>query len=261
MSTASNINDSDPSTHDTESIWSDDQRRTVWTLICKSRIGLRLELSPIIATAFVIMQNYFQNNSSTPYTLFTLMTAALFTSAKGSSCYRPIEMIHNELNRICKAAPSDLIRKIVGCNPDKKMDQEQLELVTQAELDLLQSIDFDMNIELPFQHFERIKDLLQTEFKQDMFVKICNGSIINMCLIICSKVYLDLAPELIAVASTRDALCGADPPERVLEWFENVRDRYGDEQLDIANQAILFEKSKTFQRQPQSPPPSQPNVL
>lgn len=233
--------------------WTDDQRRTVWTLICKSRINLKLELSPIIATAFVILQKYFKTNDYCPYRLFVVMTAALFTSCKSQNCYRPIQMIYNELNRICKSAPSTIIRSLVfpeNLDSNGNIIPEQMEEITHAELDLLKSIDFDINFDLPFTHFERWKSNTQTSYPSEFFVKICNGVIVDICLVICSKYYLDLPPEIAAAAATQESIGHSNLTKETSEWIEGVITKYGIEPFNMAMNAILSEKQKTFQRRP-----------
>ena len=248
--------------------WTDTQRRTVWTLICKSRIRLKLELSPIIATAFVILQKYFQNTDECPYKLFIIMSAALFTSCKAANSYRPIEMIYKELSRICKSAPPSLVRSLAGTDAigDTDITNEDLEEITRAELDLLQSIDFDFNFELPFQHFERWKANLQEQIPNENFIKICNQVIIDICLVLCSKFYLELPPEVAAAAATQDTLSKFEVGEETVEWFDDVRQKYGNKVFELAMKSITMEKEKTYQgprhpRQrphPPPPPPQQP---
>ena len=245
-----------------KSTWTDAQRRTVWTLICKSRIALKLELSPIIATAFVILQKYFQNTEECPYKLFIMMSAALFTACKAANSYRPIEMIYKELSRICRSAPPSLVRSLAGTDTigDQEITPEQLEEITRAELDILQSIDFDLNFELPFEHFERWKNNLQANIPNENFIKICNQVIIDICLVLCSKFYLELPPEVAAAAATQDTLSNFDVTDETVEWFEDVRQKYGEYVFTLAMKSITMEKEKTYQgpRRPRPRPAQRP---
>ncbi|EAX89354.1 hypothetical protein TVAG_144020 [Trichomonas vaginalis G3] len=248
--------------------WSDDQRRTVWTLISKSRINLKLELSPIIATAFIMLQNYFKNTDECPYRLFILMTAALFTSCKSQNSYRPMQMIYDELSRICRSAPSTIIRSLVGpdtLGAEGQMPQEHLEQITHAELDLLKAIDFNVHFELPFTHFERWKSNLQSHIPNENFIRICNGVIVDICLVLCSKFYLDLPPEVAAAAATKDSIGEENLSPETCQWIEEVLLKYGHEPFDLAMRSITMEKQKTFQRRPSaatgsSPRPTIPTV-
>ncbi|EAX89874.1 Cyclin, N-terminal domain containing protein [Trichomonas vaginalis G3] len=231
--------------------WSDEQRRTVWTLISKSRMGLKVELSPVIATAFIILQKYFRVNEYCPYKLFILMTAALFTSCKSQNCFRTIEMIYNELVRICKSAPSSMVRSLIGQeNFDNQglLSPEQIEEITQAEIDLLKALDFNVNFELPFTYFERWKSNIQALIPNENFIKICNGVIVDMCLVISSKYYLDIAPEVAAAAAAQDSIGQGNLSEITSVWINEVVQKYGQENFNLALSSIIHEKGKTFQR-------------
>lgn len=243
--------------------WTDDQRRTVWTLISKSRINLKLELSPIIATAFIMLQNYFKNTDDCPYRLFILMTAALFTSCKAQNSYRPMQMIYDELSRICRSAPSSIIRSLVGpetLSADGHMPQEHLEQITHAELDLLKSIDFNVNFELPFTHFERWKTNLQSHIPNESFIRICNGVIVDICLVLCSKCYLDLPPEVAAAAATQESIGQDNLSPETAQWIEEVLAKYGRESFELAMNSITQEKQKTFRRPPPQGAPQRPMI-
>ena len=98
-------------------------------------------------------------------------------------------MIYNELSRICKSAPSPMIRTLSGTDTMDAfiMTREQLDQITKAELDLLTSIDFDANFELPFQHFELWKNKLQAKIPNENFLRICNKVIVDICLVIYEK--------------------------------------------------------------------------
>ena len=221
-----------------QQLWSDQHRRTVWFLISRARKGLNVELSPIIASAFVILQHYFKNSEECPYKLFVLMIAALFTACKAGNCFRPIEIIYQELNKICKSMPLNILQKFIGSD---EFTSEIFPLVTQAEIDLLQSIDFNPLIELPFDHFERWSQNLRSRYSNEVFIKICNKVIVDICLVLCSKCYLDLPPEVAAAAAAKDIL---DDPD-TCEWYKDVTSRYGSNLFDLAVQYINEEKSKT----------------
>lgn len=239
-----------------KSTWTDDQRRIVWTLISKCRIGLQVELSLIIATAFVILQNYFRTNTECPYRLFYLMVAALFTSCKANKCFRPIQMVYDQLAKICLSAPSNMVRSLVGPEIQQiggPVPQDQLQIITQAELDLLKAIDFNVNFELPFTHFEKWKSNIQATVPNDHFVKICNGVIVDICLVICSKSYLDLPPEVAAAAATKESIGEENLSPETMQWIDEVNAKYGSEVFELAMHSITMEKQKTFQRRPAPP--------
>ena len=178
--------------------WTDEQRRIVWTLISKARRGLNIEISPIVATAFIILQRYFRNSDDCSYELFILMVAARFTACKAADNFRPIHLVYAELSRICQSAPSMKIRSLLGDRDQgsQLIRPEDLVEITRAELDLLKSIDFNFDIDTPFVHFEKWKQTLMAAIPNEAFIRLCNSILIDICLMICSSFYLDILTPL-----------------------------------------------------------------
>jgi hypothetical protein len=228
--------------------WTDEQRRVVWCLICKTRRGLQIEISPIVASAFVILQHYFRNADACPYELFILMIAALFTACKGSDCFRPIRMVYSELTRICQSAPSLKIRSIVGERVTGEVWAGDLLEVTRAELDLLRSIDFDFAIDTPFIHFEKWKQTLMEMIPNEDFFKLCNRIIIDICLMLCNAAYLDVPPEVSAAAATAGYVEDGVIPADTVQWLHDVETKYGKELFELAQTSISIERNKTVLR-------------
>jgi hypothetical protein len=224
--------------------WTDEQRRIVWCLICKARRGLQVEISPIIASAFIILQRYFRSSDECCYELFILMVAALFTACKAADCFRPIQVVYGELTRICQAAPSLKIRGIVGPRL-AVIDSRDVVQVTRAELDLLRSIDFDFDIDTPFVHFDRWKQTLIASMPNEGLVRLCNAVIVDICLILCSAAYLDVPPEVAAAAATEGSLGQGVVPADTFRWLSSVEEKYGKQLFDLARQSISVEKSRT----------------
>lgn len=233
--------------------WTDEQRRTMWCLICKARKGLQVEISPIIASAFVILQRYFRNPNDCCYELFIIMVAALFTACKAADCFRPMQVVYSEISKICRTAPSIKIRSILGDRNDQtnqELMNQDLVKITQAELDLLRSIDFNYEIDTPFVHFEKWKQTLKAQIPNEGFIQLCNNIIVDICLMLCSAFYLDVPPEVAAAAATAES-CTDVVPVETLEWLKNVREQYGHEIFDLAVNSISAEKRKTAFRPPQ----------
>lgn len=234
--------------------WTDEQRRTIWCLICKARKGLQVELSPIIDTAFIILQRYFRNSCDCSYELFILMVAALFTACKAADCFRPIQAVYAELTRICQSAPSMKIRSLLGdrefmTNENQIINQNDIIQITQAELDLLKSIDFNYEIDTPFTHFERWKQTLKATIPDEDLMRVCNSVIVDICLILCSAFYLDVPPEVAAAAATVESCTDVITTE-TYDWLKTVHEKYGEELFNLAMKSIKDEKQKTAMRPP-----------
>ncbi|KAH0794535.1 Cyclin, N-terminal domain containing protein [Histomonas meleagridis] len=187
------------------------------------------------------------------------MNASLFTACKAADCFRPIQVVYRELSRICQSAPSAKIRSIMGDRDTQstEIDQRDFLQITQAELDLLKSIDFDFDIDTPFTHFNRWKQTLIDVVPDEAIMQLCNSIIIDICLMICSAFYLDVPPEVAAAAATEDSLKTQIIPAETLEWLNSVKAKYGQEVFTLAIESIACEKRKTatIPRQPQRKPP------
>lgn len=226
--------------------WSDEQRRAVWCIIVKSRKNLKIELSPIVATAFILLQHYFKNPGENPYTIFTLMVSSLFAACKACDCYRPIKYIYDELARILKIAPKEITENI-GTNPDEitALQPQSMVDLTHCEIDLLNAVDFNTQVELPFVHFEKWRESLKTKIPNEQFMMICSKIVIDICLVICSRCYLDLPPEVAAASAMAESVPSDILSTELLEWFEDVRQKYGDKVFKFAQMSIEAERGRT----------------
>ena len=229
--------------------WTDAQRRIVWMLTCKARSGLHIDLDPIVATSFVILQKYFRSNNFTDndYDLFTLMTAALFAACKQEDSFRPIEMIYNELSKICKAAPSPKVRSILGKRLyQTHIDNNDIVLVTNAEVDLLNAAGFELTFDLPFQYFNQLMNTMKNIIQPAEFCKIQQSLLIDTCLMICSEHYLDVSPEVTAAAAVVDVFKNEKTiPQLLVSWVDQVHKKHGDHIFRLAQDSINEERNKT----------------
>ena len=237
-----------------KTIWTEEQRRTVWFLISSARQNLKIAIDPIVATAFIILQRYFRGESwvDNDYDLFVLMSAALFHSCKVSGkCYK-IDTIVQELCRICCKSRSGYIKNMIGSHfiqPGiENLSQEEINLISAAEVDLIRANNFNTQIDLPFSHFEKWKQSVVDHFSNSQFTCLCNKVMIDMCLLICSCYYLDVPPEVAAAAAASKTF-GAD-----MQWIEDVKSRYGNDVFELALNLINIEDSKTMKRKPQPHP-------
>lgn len=230
------------------SSWSDDQRLAVWCLICKSRRELEIGISPIVSNSFIILQRYFRESESCDYDLFILMVAALYSACKAANSYRPMQAIYKVLSDICQSAPSLKIKQIVGDRIDNPIiDTQELEQIASAERDLMKIISFNYDFETPFTHFQKWKQTLMSTIPDQSLIRMCNGVIVDMCLLLCSSFYLDLPPEVAAAAAVEDSFNSSNEVISVetIQWMNKIKEKYGIEIFNMALQSISEEKRKT----------------
>jgi hypothetical protein len=175
------------------------------------------------------------------------MVAALFAACKAADCFRPVRMIYAELVRICHTAPSMKIRSILGEREPSMFDPQELTQINHAELDLLRSIDFDFMIDTPFTHFNKWKQTLMSSIPNEAYIRLCNGIVVDICLMLCSAAYLDVPPEVSAAAAAAGRVENGVIPVDAIRWLSQVREKYGNELFDLAQASIHLEKMKTVQ--------------
>ena len=234
--------------------WNGPGRRTVWTIIARVRFALNLEIAPTIATAHCLLQKYFENTVECPYEMFILMIAALFTTCKANNNYRSLEVIFNELRSVCSKFPSPEVREMVT---KITFSDKILTEIANAEIELLASNRFDINVALPFGYFDKWKVELQRILPDDDFIKICNSVIVDICLLICSRGFLDSPAEAGAAVAIQNMLVehgsrlasySEETHKSLLEWLRSIREKYGDKIFDQIDEMISSEKSRTVAR-------------
>lgn len=227
--------------------WSSDQRRVAWTLISMSRQGLYIDIDPAIATAFVLLQKYFRH-CNTHYDLFILMNAALFSSCKQQDLFRPMYTVYGELFRICSVAPNAVVNSLVTEHVGEVPSHEDLELIAQAELDIISAGQYNFNIELPFSYLNMVAEMLALELPREALPTCQRQIMLNICLVIRSDDYLDIAPEVIAAAAIAQCLMNHEAHGPVYAWVVSVAQKYGETMYVAARDSIEFEKHGTVIR-------------
>ena len=236
-----------PSLNYIDKTWNDEQRRIIWTLSCKARQPLQLEVDPVIATAFVILQRYFRwtDENGTQFDLLTLMVASIFDACKQADSFRTMQAIYSALFQICLSAPSPLVQSLVLDKPPD-LSPEMLSCITCAEFELLKATDFDFKVDLPFSHFQCFLNILRPLIPTQQFLNRLNSGIIDICLMICSREYLDVPPEVSAIIATMDSFNDCpNVPEQTTKICQSLKEKYGPNVFIIAQKSIEFEKSRT----------------
>ena len=224
----------------------------IWYLICRARAHLNVEVNPVVATAFIILQHYFRNETDNDYELFTLMVTALWSACKQNETFRTMQSVCKVLQYICATHPSQIVRSIVfGQHPiQDSLSLSETRLITECEFSLLQAMNYDFMFELPFTHFDAIKSLLFQDLSQDIIPAFQKQTIIDICLMICSREYLNVPPEVIAAAATLDSFGKCPLPPSASQWILDLQNKYGEESFNLALHALCFEKSRTIGAHP-----------
>ena len=125
--------------------------------------------------------------------------------------------------------PVKKFREIVGGkNYDQEMDREDFEMLTSAELEILHTIGFDLEVETPWMYFNKWKVTFCQMHTPEETELICNRALVDLCLVLSSDIYLDIPAEVTAAAAAEESLSGVVIPPGTMEWLKSVRDLYGE---------------------------------
>jgi len=236
-----------------QSTWTERERRIVWFVVSKARFTLQIEISPVIASAYILLQNYFRTNSNqSKYKLLTLVVASLFSSCKFSDCLRPVDLIYSVILRICQSIDSQMVKAYVdeiSHNELFQVTKQEVSLVHNAEFDILDSIEFNVEIELPFKYIEKWKTFVIPHLPEKLQIVLLQKISIDICYIICSDSYLDVPPEVTAAVAIFDIMKNEMPQEPDnYGWINHLMEKYGDDKFNIALNSLSIEKQRTVHR-------------
>lgn len=218
-----------------DEVWSEKNRDIAWSIISFSRNELKLEISPVIDSSFIILHHYFSNVKETPYYLYMLVVTATFLSSKIVDSYRPIASIFSVFSKNSirfskiKSFDENTIRNALGdrdFNIDKLTDEE-ISLISGIEIELLSSLRWNLKIDIPFNYFTEHKDMFRNSNISCEDIDLINRTMLrDVCLIIKSSCCLIIPPEVTAVAAVYHAFNGVPFTPEASEWIERVKSVY-----------------------------------
>ena len=235
--------------------WNDRTRRTVWFIMTKTKKFLNIQISPIIATAFIILQSYFRDTPDNQYRLFTLVCASLTFSCKLSETYKSIQDVFSAVLRVCIGIPSKVLKDFVfgtTFTQDLQPSNDESELIKNAEISLMSSLGFDFDIELPFVYVDKWEHNFTTVIPKEYKVSFIQQVQLDCCLVICSESCLDVPAEVCAAAAFTEAM-KSQPRADSSHLEDYIKQKYGDTSYELAINSIRIELSRT------APMPTQQN--
>lgn len=210
--------------------WTDEQRQIGWIALSYSRRGLRLTISPCIASSYYFLHNFFLVENHRDYDLYILLVSSLFLSCKIEDLYRPLKLVFREFAKSCvemrKHVPIQKQKHIFG-DRDFLMEElspEEALLVGRCELDLLNAVNWKLEIDLPFSHFNDHKYIFcQLGLPNSNAIEhICNFILRDICLIIKNVHYLEIPATSIAAAAMKHACLSVVLPSDAEQWVQSV---------------------------------------
>lgn len=223
--------------------WTDNQRRLIWFLLSKSRVPLSISLDPIVATAFVLLQNLFVKGNMGQYHLFIVTASSLVASCKVCRSPRPIQTILSILARLCDSNLFPILKELLvdleidsNCNISTNVYRE----ICKIEIEIFSANNYSDEFDLPFRYLSNFNQILFD--KKELEIKILQ----DVCLLICSQGYLEIGPEITAAAAVFGTLVGEIGTDDALLYASSMTDKFGKEKLDKALQFMCFERNRTM---------------
>lgn len=210
--------------------WTAEQRQVGWVALSSSRRGLKLAISPSIASSYYCLHHFFRLEEHNDYDLYILLISSLFLSCKICDTYRPLKIIYREFAKVCHDLRKHVpLQKIKGIFGDKDFEKGELSIdealiVGKCELELLKAVNWNMEIDLPFKHFMQHKYVFCKikSPKPNCLDRICSLIMHDICLTIQNEHYLEFPPLTIAAAAMKHACKSVVMPSEAEYWIQSV---------------------------------------
>jgi hypothetical protein len=211
--------------------WSVEQMDIGWLVSSVARKGLRLAITPCIASAFVILHRFFhQPVRPDPTDMCILLTSAIFLACKIEDQYRSLRSIFKELSSALQlvqcCVPKEKVNALFGKREYGNCELTDVELcqIGFLELEFLNALNWDLQIDLPFRYMSRNDDEFRAKVGPDVPLDIKLSNVLrDLCLIMKDPEYLEFPPELSAAVAISRCFAGIELPDTVGSWIVKVR--------------------------------------
>lgn len=229
--------------------WSDKQRSYSWIVISFARRDLNLPVSPCIASAFVLLHKYFDDPNHKDEPLYLLITSALFLACKIEDTYRSMKNIFTAISKciitVSEKITMDKAKQLFGDREytNYELSSQEMRQIALCEVHLLNAIEWNMDIDLPFKHFNDARPAFEKLTINQNLYENFNKVLRDLCLIMRDSKYLSIPPPVSAAVSIQHCFSETQLPESTSNWIESLKSQYPDE-FEIALQIIESEGRK-----------------
>ena len=221
-----------------DSFWTEMHRRTAWSIITSSRFRLKINIETCVSTAFIMIHKYYIRHNSNSPPLFIVIVSALFSACKMLENVRSMQNIYSEVLFTCREGINRFgfqkFESALGRSnfDDCKIPSEDVKSINICEIDILESLDYKMSVELPFDHIETSVKPVINEGNKQLINKITK----YICMLLCSSKATDTPPCVIAAVSTQEAFSSDKIPDSISLWISNIVKSQGEQNvLDVRN--------------------------
>jgi hypothetical protein len=158
------------------------------------------------------------------------MAAALFLACKIEDCYRPLKLIWKSLleafTTIQCRVPASVIFTLFGARDYTNIELIEADCfkIVSAEIEFLNSLNWDLHIDLPFRHFENMRNCFSELIQENRLIieDRFNSVLRDLCLLLKNQRYLDFSSEVCAAVGISHSFENIKLPAEVSVWIERV---------------------------------------
>ena len=141
--------------------WDDVHRKAAWLVMARMRVALKIQTNPTVGRAYVILQKYFHNNhKSKENRLYIFLITAYMIEFKNEDIKVDSRPVFNIFLSTCdefqKVYKPNQLPKIFGIESieSRLITVDEEKAINRCEMDILQSLNYNLKIDLPFAYFQ-----------------------------------------------------------------------------------------------------------
>ena len=179
-----------------------------------------------------------------------LLTSSLFLACKVEEFYLPLEIIFKEISNtillLQKRKCTMTAARVLGDRDFtiQTLNPTELRQVSNIEIDLLNSLNWNLSVDMPFIHINRHKYIFNDIGEPTIVNNLMNIIIRNLCLVVKSKDYLSFNVEISTISAVYLGFIFMNYiiPESVLKWIDEEKSKDENQFIKICN--MITEKAQ-----------------
>ncbi|EAY08282.1 hypothetical protein TVAG_401360 [Trichomonas vaginalis G3] len=240
--------------------WTESQRHISWSLLSFARMRLNLPLETCTASAFMMVHKYFLQNTQTEHSLFIILVTALFSACKMNETVRSMQQVYSEILNCCRDSKRRIGEQRLIDNlgrtkfEESKLTQEEIGEINTCELDLLEADNFNMKIDLPFQHIDKNVRPYLKKYNAELRQSLNNKLVKNICMFLCFHKTAAMPTLLLAIVATESAFDGIEMPPETQNWINDKKSDFEISQYQLATELLAKQAAILNPQQQQKAP-------
>jgi hypothetical protein len=208
-----------------------------------------------------MLHRYFQAhpNGKPKYDLYIIIIGCLLVSFKSHEDQKQIDQLFSALLVACREFASrigaDRLSRTLSISDfsDRPITRDELLAVNSCEIDVLAAHGYASKLDISFNYTEKFVDPVIRKMPETQFRGLRDAICRNQCFALILPRYLELKPEIIAVAATLKAFNGLEIPEEIGEWIATATEKYGRDAVGSFQALLVEQQARVEQVAPPKP--------